>query len=61
MIKAVSLSITLPANMDALSTATKPLHRGAVMNAHEVRSLCPAGFGPLIRAVGAVAVPVAGP
>lgn len=47
--------------MDALSTATKPLHRGAVMNAHEVRSLCPAGFGPLIRAVGAVAVPVAGP
>lgn len=47
--------------MDALSTATKPLHRGAVMNAHEVRSLCPAGFRPLIRAVGAVAVPVAGP
>lgn len=47
--------------MDALSTATAELQGGALMNGSSGGSLCAAVLGPLIRAVGAVHVTVAGP
>ncbi len=47
--------------MDALSAATAELQGGALVGGSGVRFHCTTVLGPLVRAVGAVGVTVAGP
>lgn len=61
LVQAVSFSIALPATMDALSAATAELQGGALMSGSRGGSLCATVLGPLVGAVGAVGVTVAGP
>lgn len=60
-VEAVSSSVTLPAAVDALSAATAELQGRALVGGSGVGSLCATVLGPLVRAVGAVGVAVAGP
>lgn len=60
-IKAVGSSVTLPAAVDALPATTAELQRGAPMSRRSGQTLGAAVLGPLVRAVQAVGVSVAGP
>lgn len=60
-IEAVSVSVTLPADMDALPAATLIFLGGALVDGGAGGGPRGAVLGPLVRAVGAVRVAVAGP
>lgn len=60
-IQTVSISITLPAAVDALPAATAELQGMALARGDRHGGFGVAALGPLVRAVGAVDVAVAGP
>lgn len=61
MVDTVEPSVALPVAVDALSAAAAELHGGALVRPDAVGPRRPAVAGPLVRAVGAVGVAVAGP